>query len=172
MRPSFTLISRPCGLGLLLLLGACATASFEQNVYRDSQTTYRIGLLDGRWHRFDLSGADLAFRDDTGGSIVTNALCEGIKDVSLDVLTHQALMGLEQTKEIERQELTLDGRSALRTHLSASLDGVPVELELVVTKKDGCTYDFMLVAGSQAFAPLVPAFWQLVQGFHQLPRGS
>jgi hypothetical protein len=40
----------------------------------------------------------------------------------------------------------LDGREALRSHVVAKLDGVPRELLLTVMKKDGCVYDFALVA--------------------------
>jgi hypothetical protein len=164
-------------VGLLLLaIPCCAGGHFETGaeggVYRDGQTAYRVGPLDRSWHRFGLSGGDLAFRDDSGGSILANAFCEGIKDVPLDVLTNQALMGLEQKQEHGREIVTLDGRAALRTRLSAAVDGVPVELELVVTKKDGCTYDFELAAGERTFADREAAFWRFVQGFRQLPRNS
>lgn len=152
------------------MLAGCATSSFEGDVYRDAETAYRVGPLGRRWHRVGLSGSNLAFRDDSGGSILVNALCEGIKDVPLDVLTNQALIGLEHLQETGREVVTLDGRSAMKTRLSATLDGVPVELELVVTKKDGCTYDFDLVTGASVFADREADFWRLVQGFQQLPR--
>ncbi len=157
-------------LSLLCALASCATSSFQGDVYRDGQTAFRLGPLGERWHRIGLSGSDLAFRDDSGGAILANALCEGIKDVSLDVLTNQALIGLEAIQERGRELITLDGRAALKTRLSATLDGVRVELELVVTKKDGCTYDFELVAGAPIFRDREADFWRLVQGFQQLPR--
>ena len=157
---------------ILLVLAGCATSSFSGDVYRDAQTDYRVGHLDATWHRFNLSGSDLAFRNEAGGSIMANAMCAGIKDVPLDVLTNQALMGLEQKQEHSREVTTLDGRAALRTRLSATLDGVPVELDLVVLKRDACTYDFELVAGSKVFADRQPDFWRFVQGFEQLPRAG
>jgi len=155
-----------------LAFTACATSSFSGNVYRDSQTAYRVGPLDASWERFNLPDCNLAFRSKGGGSIMANAVCAGIKDVPLDVLTNQALIDLEQKHEQSRELITVDGRGAQRTRLSASLDGVPVELDLVVLKKDGCTYDFQLVAGRKIFADREADFWRFVHGFEQLPRAN
>src|SRR5579863_1939580 len=126
----------------LVLAAGCATGTFAGNVYRDSQTAFRLGDLPATWHRFNLSGADLTFRDDSGGTILVNGTCEGVTDVSLDVLTNQALFGVEHREVVSREMITLDGRDALRTQVKGTMDGVPVELELVVLKKDDCTYDF------------------------------
>ena len=156
----------------LVLFAGCATSSFAGNVYRDSQTAFRVGEIPTTWHRFDLSGADLTFRDDAGGTILVNGLCEGVKDVSLDVLTNQALFGMERKQVLSRDPITLDGRDALRTRLRGTMDGVAVELELVVMKKDNCTYDFQLVASPEAFPSIEPGFQRFVAGFRQLPRGG
>jgi hypothetical protein len=157
---------------VLVALAACATSSFSGNVFRNSETAYRVGPLDASWVRDRPSDCNLAWRNPAGGTIMVNALCEGIRDVPLDVLTNQALFGLEQKQEHSRETFTLDGRAAQRTRLSASLDGVPVELDLVVLKKDGCTYDFQLVASAKAFADREGEFWRFVQGFEQLPMGK
>jgi hypothetical protein len=152
-----------------MVSASCAGGRFESGVYRDSQTTYRIGSLDSAWTRFDLSGSNLAFRHQAGGSILVNATCEGIKDVPLEVLVNQALFGIEQKHELGRDPFTLDGRAALRARLSGSLDGVPVAMDLVVLKKDECTYDLELVCAQGAFPERDQEFWRFVQGFQQLP---
>jgi hypothetical protein len=156
---------------LALLLSACAGARFENGVFRNGETAYRIGTLDSAWTRVSLSGANLAFRNAAGGSILINATCEGISDVPLDVLANQALFGVEQKLEQGRELFTLDGRAALRTRLTGSLDGVPVALDLVVMKKDNCTYDLELVAGEREFSDRDQEFWRFVQGFQQMGPG-
>jgi hypothetical protein len=156
-------------LAFLLSLTACATSSFSGGVYRNSQTAYRVGPLDPSWVRDNPTDCNLAWRNPAGGTIMANSTCEGIRDVPLDVLTNQALFGLDQKQEHSRETFTLDGRAAQRTRLSATLDGVPVELDLVVLKKDGCVYDLQLVAGSKAFADREGEFWRFVQGFQQMP---
>jgi len=159
------------GVALTALL-SCAGGRFEAGVYRDSQTAYRIGSLDPAWIRFSLSGSNLAFRHPGGGSIVVNSTCRGIKDLPLDVLVNQSLFGVEQKREFSRQTFTLDGRLALRVRLSGAMDGVPVDMDLVVLKKDDCTYDLQLVAGEAVFPDRDSDFWAFVQGFEQLPAGN
>jgi len=156
-------------LALAFGLAACAGARFEGDVYSDSQTAYRIGPLGPDWSRFHLSGSNLAFEHRAGGSILVNSSCEGIKDVPLDVLVNQSLFGVQNKREAGRETFTLDGRAALRDRLSGTLDGVPVDLDLVVLKKDDCTYDLELVAGAAVFADRDQDFWRFVQGFQQLP---
>jgi hypothetical protein len=141
-------------------------------VYRDAQIAYRVGPLPERWRRFDLPGGNVAFRHEGGGSILANGRCSGVKDVPLDVLTNQALFGIEQKQELSRDALTLDGRAARRTRLTGTLDGVAIELELVVIKKDNCTYDLQLVSGPGAFPSLTGDFDAFVSGFHQLPGSA
>jgi hypothetical protein len=158
----------------LVALGStsCAGRRFEAGVYRDSRTAYRIGSLDAAWSRFDLSGSNLAFRHPSGGSILINSTCEGIKDVPLEVLVNQSLFGVEQKHELEREGFTLDGRAAIRVRLTGALDGVAVHLDLVILKKDDCVYDLELVAGERAFPASDQDFWRFAQGFQQLPMGS
>jgi hypothetical protein len=156
----------------LLGLAGCASSGFQDNVYRDAHVCYRVGPLDASWHRFNVSDCNVAFRHVDGGSILANGRCSGIKDVPLDVLTNQAVIGLEDKQEHSREVITLDGRAALRTRMSATLDGVPVELDLVVLKKDNCTYDLQLVAGQKVFAERESDFWRFVEGFQQMPLGN
>ena len=150
------------------LLPGCATGSFVDWVYRDAQTAYRVGPLPEAWHRLTLAGGDVAFRHDSGGSVLAEGLCGSAKDTPLDVLTNQALFGIEAKQERSRVPITLDGRAALDTHLVGTLDGVPIELELVVLKKDGCTYDLQLAAGPDTFAARTGDFHSFVAGFHEL----
>src|SRR5262245_1383058 len=124
----------------------CATARLEGDTFFGAHATYRLGRLSSEWQRHRAHGADLAFVNPSGGTIFVNSTCADIKDLSLDVLTNQALFGVEQQRELRREVFTLDGRAALRTRLTGTLDGVPVAMELVVLKKDGCTYDFGLIA--------------------------
>ena len=84
-------------------------------------------------------------------------------DVPLSSLTHHLFLQFTE-REIHSQKLTeLDGREALRTELSAKLDGVPMHYVVYVLKKDGCVYDFMLIGSNESGA--VSGFEQFVQGF-------
>jgi hypothetical protein len=160
-------------VALILSATACATSpSFAGNVYRDSTVAYRIGSLPEGWERTNLPGSNLSFHHTGGGSILVNAVCRDLRDLSLDVLTNQALFGVEEKHELSRQPVTLDGRGGLRTRLDGAMDGVPMSLELVLVKKDGCVHDFLLAAGRDVFPARTAAFEALVAGFQREPGST
>ena len=146
----------------LLLAGACSGAP-----------PYRVVSPSASWQRLPDAGDRVAFHHDGGGTIAANATCDKADDVPLDVLTNHLLFGIDDRREQTRTPITIDGRAALRTRLDGKLDGVPVALELVVLKKDGCTYDLLLIASPGAFAQREPEFTRFVAGFSQgSGRGS
>lgn len=149
----------------LLLAGCVGSGTFSGQVFRQGAVAYRVGTLPEGWTRSRSHGANLAFHHAQGGMLIVNGECPLQGDAPLDVLTNHLLFGVTAQKEIARTLFSLDGREALRTHLTGQLDGVPIELSLVVLKKDGCLYDFQLIAGPQQFAAREPAFHAFVAGF-------
>jgi hypothetical protein len=66
---------------------------------------------------------------------------------------------------LSQTPLELDGRGALRTQLSAELDGVSKTFSVYVLKKDGCVYDFMWIGPPDSTPEAAQAFHQFVAGF-------
>jgi len=155
-------------LGLALAASGCRRVSFEDLTLTKPDVRYRIGELPEGWHRIFLEDNDLAFAEDgqTGRAIAVNATCEGHDDPPLPVLTRHLLMGFTEREEQAQALVGLDGREALRSHYTAKLDGVPVELELVVLKKDGCVFDFSYVAPLGQARERMADFNTLLAGFH------
>ena len=149
----------------LLLAGCVGSGTFSGQVFRQGAVAYRVGTLPEGWTRSRSHGANLAFHHAQGGMLIVNGECPLQGDAPLDVLTNHLLFGVTAQKEIARTLFSLDGREALRTHLTGQLDGVPIELSLVVLKKDGCLYDFQLIAGPEQFASREPDFHAFVAGF-------
>lgn len=161
-RLSFLLV-----LPALLATTGCHRVRFEDSVFSKKQVSYRIGELPSSWHRVFVEGNDLAFSEqDTGRALAVNSTCEGHDDPPLQVLTRHLLMGFTARQEVSQQLIPLDGREALRSRHLAKLDGVPVELELVVLKKDGCVFDFTYVAPPGQAEARMPDFDALLAGFH------
>jgi len=150
----------------LLALLSCAGPSFDGKVYRSSEVSFRVGPLPSTWRSIEVDGAALAFRDDpSGATVAVNGRC-GVDgdDVPLQALTHHLFLNFTQRKIQNQQSLEIDGRGALRTDLSANLDGVAKEFVVYVLKKDGCVYDFMWIGAENARAG-VPDFERFVTGF-------
>lgn len=134
-------------LSLLALSGCGGGSSFVDGTYSDPEARYRVGELGEGWARIGVSQNDLAWHNESLGAIVqVNASCDPYRDVPLTSLTNHLLIGFTDREWRSSDRVPLDGREALRSHIVASLDGVPRELLLYVLKKDGCTYDFALIA--------------------------
>lgn len=153
-----------CGL----LTGCGGGGHFSQGYYRDEQTSYRIAEPDRSWTRLEVeSGNDLAWHRERPEAIIqVNSACGLEMDIPLKALTNHLLIGFTEVAISEQGLIDLDGREALRTRLSAKLDGVRRELILTVLKKNGCVYDFTLVAPEPgAFAHALAAYDRVLSGF-------
>lgn len=154
-------------LGLLALCSACGGSTYAGGVYVDGEARYRLSDPGEGWRRMDVQGQnDLAWAHDGHAAIIqANASCNPGLDIPLTALTNHLLIGFTE-RELEDQGLVdMDGREALRTHMRAKLDGVPRELLLVVLKKDGCVYDFALVAAPTGFEPARGAYDAMLRSF-------
>lgn len=138
------------------------------NVLVGGETQYRIGELDPGWRRLSVDDQnDLAFHHAQMGAIIqVNATCDPTSDVPLTALTNHLLIGFTDRHIVEQALLPMDEREALRTHVTARLDGVPRELLFYVMKKDACVYDFALIAPPGTnFEHALPEFERFRAGF-------
>ena len=132
---------------MVALSAACASSGLDGQVYRSDDLAFRVGPIPAGWRDVTVDGALLAFRDDTASaSVQVNGRC-GLDgdDVPLEALTHHLFLHFTERNLIKQEKLDLDGRAALRTELTAKLDGVERAYLVYVLKKDGCVYDFIRV---------------------------
>ncbi len=161
-------IGRRCfrAIALVALLAGCGGSNFDGHVYRHGDLAFRVGPIPPAWRTIDADGALIAFRDDPAeATIALNGRC-GLDgdDVPLEALTHHLFLHFTDATLVKQQRFELAGRAALRTELTAALDGVPMHYVVVVLKKNACVYDFMLVTpegrtgGTEAFERFVNGF--------------
>ena len=152
-----------------VLAGCGGGGTLSGTEYTDAEAQYRIGELGGGWTRLDVEEQnDLAWSNgDLAAVIQVNASCDPDLDIPLSSLRNHLLIGFTDREVQDEQLVPLDSREALRTHLVAKLDGVPREMVLTVLKKNGCVYDFALVAPPGAeFQRARADYERLVGGFH------
>ncbi|MEN9581055.1 MAG: hypothetical protein RJA70_4064 [Pseudomonadota bacterium] len=155
------------GLGL----AACSASGLNGRMFRQDDVAFRVGEIPAEWRLLDNEVTEgeiaaFAFRDDRQlATIGAAGRCgRDSDDVPLRALTQHLYLGFTDRSFQSEEEFQLDGRSALRTQMTASLDGVPKHLTLVVLKKDGCVYDFWRVAeppagsGTETFERFVSGF--------------
>jgi hypothetical protein len=148
----------------------CASSGFDGRVYHDGAMRFRVGQIPGSWRAVGADGTLLAFRDDAANATVAlNGRC-GIDgdDVPLSSLTQHLFLEFTDRTPVAQQTLSLDGREALRTEITAALDGVKKRYLVYVMKKDGCVYDFMYIAAAEVDSGARAEFERFVQGFSTL----
>lgn len=130
------------------------------------EATYRVGDPGADWRPHAEKGAQVAWRNRRApGVIQVRSQCQEHGDSSLEQFTDHLRIDFDAWSVVEQRFVTLVDREAVRTTVDARLDGVPVKLELVVLKKNGCLFDLSYVAVPSSFAPGLPAFERVVQGF-------
>lgn len=152
----------------LVALSGCATG-LRDGVFNKDHVSYRIGVPpEADWRRVGFANNDLAWLHKTTGHVIAaNATCENFGDPSLEVLTTHLLFGFTDREQKEEELEELDGREALHSKYDAKLDGVPIEIELVVLKKNGCVHDFSYVSPQGETGMAQATFDHLVHGFAQ-----
>jgi len=150
-----------------------AQARVEGGVYRSGDVAFRVGEPPATWRAIDVEQATMAWRDEAHrASILLDARCRRKDDdVPLQALTQHLVMGTTERNIASQETVPFDGREAMKTRLTAKLDGVPMEYDLVVLKKDDCVYDFVYVAEPGA-ADGRPDFERFVRTFHTIPTGA
>lgn len=153
-------------LTAVLALAGCSSG-LSGDVFRGAGYQFRIGALPERWHPIDVSFAPLAFRDEAdGATIFVNARCgTDAEDVPLAALTQHLFLRFTEREILEQTVVPFDRREAMRSVVTAKLDGVPMKFETWVLKKDGCVYDLAYMASPAHFARGASEFERFVQGF-------
>lgn len=160
-------IRRKVGFLVLLQAFGCASSSWDGHVFRGNNVEFRVGQVPAGWRRIEDEGSLLTFRDASRDLVITvNGRCgKDGDDVPLQALTQHLFVYFTDREVIGERTITLDGRDALRTELSAKLDGVPRRFVVYVTKKNGCVYDLILIGAPTLDAKSVAEFDDFVLGF-------
>jgi hypothetical protein len=153
-----------------LSLGACGHAkTFDDGVFRKGAVAVRVGPVPAGWRRLTVDGADLAFRDDErSGSVLFDVRCGRDDDAPLSVLTDHLIMGTTEREFDAQDTIPFDRREALHTLLRAKLDGVPMNYDIYVMKRDGCVYDLVYVAPPARFAAGAADFEHFATGLESV----
>ncbi len=153
-------------LALALLAVACVPSRIRHA--RKLEGQYATGLpAPSVWIRVDPGGADRAwYCGQLGAVIYTDSNC-GVRflDGRPDQLVDHLLWGFDEPVEISRETHTVDGRDAVMSVRSGRLDGIDVQVGVVVLKKSACTYDLVYLAPPQNFEAGWPAFQAVIDGF-------
>ncbi len=163
-------VSRRGAVGVLALacaLGACAGGSLKSGYFTKGWLKVRVAALDAaQWQQVSFADNDLAWVNQKSSHVLAiNATCEAHGDPGLDVLTTHLMFGFTERTLRTRGTKMIDGREALLSNYVARLDGVPVEIDVAVLKKNDCVHDFVYVSPAGRAAEHRAQFEQLLAEF-------
>lgn len=152
-------------------LAGCSS-SFDGKVYRGDDYAFRVAPAPASWKPMAADGAAIVYADtESKGTILVNARCDrDAEDTPLRSLTQHLFLRFTE-REIHSEDVRpFDGREALRTDITAKLDGVEQRFLVWVLKKDRCVYDLVFFSSPATFERTAAAFEAWVSGFSALPR--
>ena len=116
------------------------------------------------------ASSDLAWQSAKTASIISlNSACRtkvGQSDRDLRSWTDELLLSFSRISARAEKPVTVDGRPALATVVSGTMDGQLMKLSTVVLKDDSCLYDLMYVAKEEHFADEEADFSTFVASLH------
>ena len=100
----------------------------------------------------------------TGATISYLSECSETDDVSLQQMQLTALSGIRNLKILEEKEITFEERRAIRSHSAGDVDGVAINIDLLLVKKNGCRYTFTLTGFPQTYSQGLNDFNRFLSG--------
>jgi hypothetical protein len=111
-------------------------------------------------------GAQRLYQHISTGSVLSlSSLCDRYVTAPLSQLVRNPLTPLANYKELESKKLRIADRDAEQLYVSGSLDGVKVEVVMIVVRKNECVFDFSLQASPQIQNTVKNEFLSMVKGF-------
>ncbi len=161
---------------LVLLVLATGCRGWQGNTYyahrlpkkrADKEATYSFGDPGAGWRPLrKVEDVQVAWvHDQLNAAIELHVQCDGQGDSSLDEYTDHLRIDWTHWDIKAETDETFLGRAALRTVVQARLDGVPMMLEILVAKKDGCLFDLHYTARPESYEAGRGAFVAVTNGF-------
>lgn len=150
---------------LLLLFASCSVTGPLREDRPASGFSFPEPLKG--WKTLPLSeGAQRLYQHlNTGSVLSASSLCDRYATAPLSRLVRNPLAPLGAYKELESKKLRISDRDAEQLHVSGTLDGVKVEVVMIVLRKNECIFDFSLQASPQIQNTVKDDFLKMVKGF-------
>jgi hypothetical protein len=133
-------------MGFSLLLVACAGDLLaERGGWRSRREGFWISNPGAGWERFDLEGADLAFRQGGSETMSLQARC-GRPVTSPQIMARHLMIGIPERTLRQAGPYLVADRSGWMQTFDARVEGRMVRIQTVTLVDADCAYDFVLVA--------------------------
>jgi hypothetical protein len=152
--------------GSALALQGCALLGSDDDPVQKN-TAIKLEVPPTPWREVHISSADRVWQStETGNTIAINSMCQRYSDLSLKKLQENILAGVENLKIRTEAKTMFKGREAERVVVDGTTDGIPIVVDLLILKKNGCTYDLAYIARDKTFDQERKIFEKFLTGFN------
>jgi hypothetical protein len=117
-------------------------------------TTFKTDYVDSAWKN-----------SKNGNSISFLSECNSSADPSLETIYQGLISSINRARSLNKKSYTFNNREALRSTVSGYVDGVQSQFDLIVFKKNNCTYILSYVATEKNFSENLSAFDTFAENF-------
>jgi hypothetical protein len=125
---------------MILLMSGCVSVELP-NTKTTSAKDVQWNAPATPFKEIKASNADKTWLSSrTANTISFLSECGNAADPSLQTLESESLSALGKIETVNSKDFEFNGRAARNSVSAGEVDGVPVQLELLVFKKNGCNY--------------------------------
>lgn len=148
-----------------LLLGSCVSVQFPGGKSAPAKDVeYKAPAAP--YKEITTSKADKTWLSSkTGNTISYLSECGNGSDPSLSQIENESLSALSNLEVVKSEALTYNSRAAHQTVAHGEVDGIPVQISLLVFKKNGCNYTLSYGGVKEQFASEQLSFEEFKRNF-------
>jgi len=163
---------RPTLLAAALTSALSAGCAKKSGALGETSARYDLGPAGSGWSKVEPGSADRAWHHaGISGTIYADSNCGSrYEDRDLGALADHLTWGVALGAPVREEPMTLDEHAALVRVARGSIDGIAVQVGMMVTKQGDCIFDLLYVAPPSTFEQGWPDFTTIVGGFQARGR--
>jgi hypothetical protein len=154
----FTLVA------LLGLLNSCISVSLSPKITKSERVSFKAPPLP--FESISSPEADQAWQDRKAGNLISFlTACKDQADPSLETIEKDLLSSVDSIKILKSESEFFDGRESHKTLAQGTVDGIPTKIQILVFKKNNCSYSLSYVGVEKSFDQDLPIFNKFLESF-------
>lgn len=131
---------------LMLLASSCSIMFGGGSPPSAKGKEYEISFKEDGWKQIERDDrSDYVFENSDGRILLSNSFCGEFQDQPLEYLANKTFKSVGTFKSENGKYTTLQDREAYRLQGKGKVDGVPVGLQLLNTRRNNCYFDFVSI---------------------------
>lgn len=126
-----------CSCSIMMGGGAPPSAKGKEYKINFSESGWKLLKKDER--------SDYVYENEDGRILLSNSFCGEFQDQALDHLANKTFKSVGSFQSSNGSYTTLENREAYRLGGKGKVDGVPVGLQLLNTRRNNCYFDFVSI---------------------------